>query len=94
VVGDFSDCRNGVREYIVWSVYDQQLQWFRLEEGQYIPLSPDDDGVLRSRVFPGLWLDVDALLKDDMAKVLAVLQQGLAASEHGDFVIRLSKEKR
>jgi Putative restriction endonuclease len=86
--------RNGVREYIVWSVYDQQLQWFRLEEGQYIPLSPDHDGVLRSQVFPGLWLDVDALLKGDMAKVLAVLQHGLASPEHGDFVVRLSKEKQ
>jgi hypothetical protein len=41
-----------------------------------------------------IWLDVDALLKDDMAKVLAILQQGLASSEHGDFVVRLSKEKR
>lgn len=82
--------RNGVREYIVWSVYDQQLQWFRLEAGQYVPLTPDDDGIIRSRVFPGLWLDVEALLKDDMARVLAVLQQGLATSEHADFVKRLS----
>lgn len=86
--------RNGVREYIVWSVYDQQLQWFRLEAGQYAQLTPDDDGIIRSRVFPGLWLDVEALLKDDMARVLAVLQQGLASSEHSDFVERLSEVRR
>jgi Uma2 family endonuclease len=85
--------RNGVQEYIVWSVYDRQLQWFRLEAGQYIQLNPDEDGVIRSRVFPGLWLDITALLKDDMAKVLAVLQQGLASSEHSDFVKRLSERK-
>jgi hypothetical protein len=56
-------------------------------------LNPDEDGVIRSRVFPGLWLDITALLKDDMAKVLAVLQQGLASSEHSDFVKRLSERK-
>lgn len=86
--------RNGVQEYIVWSIYDQQLQWLRLEDGQYVSLNPDDDGVIRSRVFPGLWLDVDSLLKDDMAKVLAVLQQGLASSEHSDFVKRLAEAKQ
>ncbi len=85
--------RNGVREYIVWSIYERQLTWFSLEAGEYVPFNPDDDGVTRSRVFPGLWLDVAALLKDDMAKVLAVLQQGLASSEHSDFVKRLSGAK-
>lgn len=83
--------RNGVQEYIVWSVYNWRVHWFRLEAGQYVSLNPDEDGVIRSRTFPGLWLDVEALLKDDMAKVLAVLQQGLASSEHKDFVERLSQ---
>jgi hypothetical protein len=36
------------------------------------------------------WLDAEALLKDNIAKVLAVLQQGLASPEHADFVKRLS----
>jgi Uma2 family endonuclease len=86
--------RNGVREYIVWSIHEQQLSWFRLEAGEYVPSHPDSDGVIRSRVFPGLWLDVAALLKDDMAEVLAILQQGLASSEHSDFVKRLSEAKQ
>ncbi|MGE0129594.1 MAG: Uma2 family endonuclease [Blastocatellales bacterium] len=86
--------RNGVREYIVWSVFDQQFKWFSLEAGEYVELNPDEDGVIRSRVFPGLWLDVDALLKDNMAKVLAILQQGLASPEHTDFIEQLSKGKR
>lgn len=86
--------RNGVQEYIVWSIYDQQLKWLRLEAGQYVPLTLDSDEIIRSRVFPGLWLDVEALLKGDMAKVLAVLQQGLASSEHCDFVKRLSEAKQ
>lgn len=83
--------RYGVQEYIVWSIYEDQVQWFRLEAGQYTPLLPDDDGITRSRVFPGLWLDVAALLRGDMATVLTVVQQGVASAEHVDFVQRLAE---
>ena len=85
--------RNGVREYIVWSIYEGQLTWFSLEAGEYVPLSPDSDGILRSRVFPGLWLDVEALLNDEMATVLSMLQKGLESPEHGAFVERLQGRK-
>jgi hypothetical protein len=40
----------------------------RRHEGQYVPLVPDDDGIIRSHVFPGLQLAVDALLAGDMAE--------------------------
>jgi hypothetical protein len=53
-------------------------------------LTPDADGRLRSEVFPGLWLDADALIRGDMAQVLAVLQQGLATADHAAFVSRLN----
>jgi len=49
--------RNGVREYIVWRVLDREVDWFVLHEGRYEPLPPAADGLLRSTVFPGLWLD-------------------------------------
>ncbi|GAA6617064.1 Uma2 family endonuclease [Scytonema sp. NUACC26] len=69
--------RNGVQEYIVWQIYENRVDWFRLEEGRYIPLEPDADGVIRSQVFPGLWLAVSALREGNVAEVLAVLQEGL-----------------
>ncbi len=84
--------RNGVQEYIVWQVYENQIAWFCLQEGEYIRLQPDATGIIRSRVFPGLWLAVDALLKGDLAIVLTELQTGLATSEHGEFVDRLSRK--
>ncbi|MCY7276936.1 MAG: Uma2 family endonuclease [Phormidesmis sp. CAN_BIN44] len=84
--------RNGVQEYIVWQVYENQIAWFCLQEGEYIRLQPDATGMIRSRVFPGLWLAVDALLRGDLAIVLAELQTGLAISEHGEFVDRLSRK--
>lgn len=46
--------RNGVKEYIVWQVLDRKLDWFYLQDGEYINLTANADGVIQSRVFPGL----------------------------------------
>ncbi|MDD9981126.1 MAG: Uma2 family endonuclease [Gammaproteobacteria bacterium] len=82
--------RNGVREYVVWRVYDEALDWFVLKDGDYMPLALDTTGgVIRSEVFPGLRLAVDALLVGDVARVLAVLQEGIGTAEHVEFVERL-----
>lgn len=81
--------RNGVQEYIVWQIYENHLDWFKLEEGRYISLEPDAAGVIHSQVFPGLWLAVPALQQGNLALVLAVLQQGLQTPEHQAFVERL-----
>lgn len=81
--------RNGVQEYLVAQVYEQQVEWFALREGVYEPLAPDEAGILRSEVFPGLWLQPAALWAADIAGLLAILQQGLASPEHAAFVERL-----
>ena len=77
--------RNGVREYIVWRVWDAAIDWLVLRGGRYEPL-PLSDGIFKSEVFPGLWLDPAAALSGDMARVLAVLQQGLASPERIAFL--------
>lgn len=64
--------RNGVQEYIVWRVLDGAIDWFALHDGQYVALAPGADGVIESAVFPGLRLDVAAMLAGDLARVLAV----------------------
>jgi len=81
--------RNGVPEYLVWRTQDAALDWFVLRAGRYARLPADADGVLRSEAFPGLWLDPGALLAGDAARVLAVLDRGLAAPEHAPFAARL-----
>jgi Uma2 family endonuclease len=83
--------RNGIREYIVWQVLDQKLDWFALKEGSYNSLEPDQSGIIRSEVFPGLWLAVSALLNGNMATVLAVVQEGLNSPEHSAFVKQFSE---
>ena len=81
--------RNRVGEYLIWLTRDGTFDWFVLRGDRYEPLPAGEDGIIRSEVFPGLWLDVAALLRQDMPHVLAVLQQGLASQGHADFVARL-----
>jgi Uma2 family endonuclease len=83
--------RNGVKEYIVWQVLDDRLSWFYLENGEYLDLPIDENGILRSRVFPGLWLAASELLEGNMQQVLAVLQSGLNSAEHQAFVQQLAQ---
>lgn len=85
--------RNQVQEYLVWRVNDGEFDWFRLTEGEYIQLKSNADGVICSEFFPGLWLDKAALLSGDLAKVLAILQMGLATPEHQSFVKKLSDDR-
>jgi Uma2 family endonuclease len=81
--------RNGVREYIVWRVLNGAIDWLVLRNGDFEPLAPDERGILKSEVFPGLWLDAQAMLAGDLQQVLGVLQEGLATPEHAAFVARL-----
>jgi Uma2 family endonuclease len=60
----------GVQEYVVWRIYDQCVDWFLLDDKRFVSLEPDKNGIIRSRVFPGLDLNVPALLKGDMAEVM------------------------
>ena len=86
--------RCGVREYIVWRVRDRQVDWFVNREGRFEPLPPSADGILRSTVFPGLWLDPAALVQGEKARVKAVLEQGLKSAEHAEFVARLERTSK
>lgn len=66
--------RCGVQEYIVWLISEQRLVWFELVDGTYAELLPDDQGIIQSHVFPGLDLAVEAMLRGQLAQVLAVVQ--------------------
>ncbi|MDZ8110009.1 MAG: Uma2 family endonuclease [Nostoc sp. DedQUE12a] len=85
-------CRNGVKEYIIWQIFENKLDWFRLQEEEYVSLEADANGIIKSRVFPGLWLSILDLLAGNMQQVLAVLQLGLNSPEHQLFVQQLSSQ--
>ena len=81
--------RNRIQEYIVWQVFDQKIDWFSLEDGDYVSLLPNPQGTIYSQVFPGLWLDIPAMLQSNMQRVLATLQAGINSAEHQAFVQQL-----
>jgi len=81
--------RNGVAEYLVLLTYEQEVRWYAFEQGETVQIEPDADGVLCSRVFPGLYLQPTRFWAGDLAGVLAVLRSGLATPEHAAFVARL-----
>lgn len=86
--------RNRVQEYIVWQIYEEKILWFRLENEEYVEVKPDAKGIIRSQIFPGLWLDVKAMLKGDVAKALKTLQTGLVSPDHKAFVRKLAKARK
>jgi Uma2 family endonuclease len=84
----------GVREYVAVLLHEQEVRWHRLVRRAYRVLPVPADGVVRSVVFPGLWLNVPALLEGDMAAVLDTLRRGLDSPEHAAFVARLARRRQ
>jgi hypothetical protein len=83
--------RNGVQEYLVWQTFENRFSWFRLQAEEFVVIEPDADGMIRSRVFPGLWLNVPALLEGRMTEVLNGVQAGIADPMHQAFVQLLAE---
>ena len=86
--------RSGVLEYVTVRPRQQQVVWRELIGARYRENDPDEDGGLRSRIFPGLWLDAAALWACDLPALAATVQQGIATSEHAEFVEQLARSKR
>jgi len=84
---------NGIREYLVWRTLEDSIDWFVLSGDHYESLKMDADGAIRSEVFPGLWLNVPAVLLRDSAAVKATSQQGLQSPEHARFVADLQARR-
>ena len=84
--------RNGVREYVVVRTLDRAIDYFVLADGRYDRIEPDPaDRLHKSRAFPGLWLDSDALLTRDLPRLRAAVDTGCQSPEHADFVKRLKQ---
>jgi Uma2 family endonuclease len=83
----------GVLEYVVIVVRQGAIRWFMLQHGTYQDMPAAADGIYRSRVFPGLWLHADALLRLDGVQLMQTLQQGLGTPEHTAFVQQLQARR-
>ena len=82
----------GVIEYLVVCVESRELFWFHFPDDTQ--LSPDKKGVLRSKVFPGLWIHAEALLGLESAKARRVTEEGIASRPHATFVRKLERQRK
>lgn len=83
--------RAGVREYLVLLVREARAIWFVRRGQGFEPLQAGADGLLRSELFGGLWLDPEALFRGDTHRVHEVLRQGLASPEHARLLEQLQR---
>jgi Uma2 family endonuclease len=86
--------KNNVLQYVVWRVEENAIDWFHLKGGNFEPMATAKDGIYKSKLFPGLWLDPKAMIVGDLIKVLDVVQQGIASPEHQRFVKKLQTRKK
>lgn len=84
--------QTGVAEYIVVCLEEREVHWFDLASGKARKIP--SDGILRSKSFPGLWIDTEALFRCDSKRLARVLHDGLASPEHARFVRRLEAAAR
>jgi Uma2 family endonuclease len=85
--------RSGVKEFILWRVENRTIDWFILRNDDYELLSSNEGGIIRSATFPGLWLDVAAMIRLDGPAVVRVLQDGINSVEHARFVEQLQQSR-
>jgi hypothetical protein len=79
-----------VQEYIVRALGPDAVYWFILRAGRFVELPPGPDGIYCSEIFPGLWLDPEALMRGDRRRLRAVVDLGCATPEHATFAARLA----
>ncbi|MBV7336642.1 Uma2 family endonuclease [Chloroflexi bacterium TSY] len=85
--------RHGIQEYLVVLTHEQRVVWFVLRDSGYEELLPNDDGILRSEIFPGLWLQPSAIWDHDLATILKIVQRGIASPEHALYVQSLAEHR-
>jgi hypothetical protein len=86
--------RSGVCEYLTILLRPRQVIWRELVRGRYREIAPDGDGILRSRVFPGLWLDPEALWGAKRKSIRTAIEQGAKSPQHAAFARRLASRRR
>jgi Uma2 family endonuclease len=85
--------RAGVKEYLVFAIDPDEVFWHELQGNRLVRIKADPDGIYRSKVFPGLWLDPAALFAEDGLALIATLERGLASPGHPEFVRELQARK-
>lgn len=90
-----ADCeRAGVQESVVVEPDPDRIHCFVRRGDRFEEPGPGRDGIHRSKVFPGLWLDPAAVFVRDRSRRDEVLEQGVQSPAHAIFVARLARARR
>ena len=82
----------GALEYLVVRKAAGKVDWFAFDRGRATAIEPErESGLMKSSVFPGLWLDKAALLRGDLAALRTAVEAGCQSPEHAAFVERLKR---
>jgi Uma2 family endonuclease len=83
--------RNGVQEYLVLLALEEETRWYRLVEGEYVLMEPNNEGVIKSQIFPGLHFHSERFWNDDLPGLLRVLESGLTTVEDEAFTAGMAE---
>lgn len=83
----------GVKEYVIALADPVKVVWFTQGRKGFMELKPGHDGVFRSKVFPGLWLDPDSVFHQTGRRMSSVLRSGLTSPEHAAFAAKLEARR-
>jgi Uma2 family endonuclease len=84
----------GVLEYLVIAIDPDEVHRFVLGKNGFESRRLEADSILKSFAFPGLWIDCEGLFQDNLARMIEILQTGIASPEHAAFVSRLAATRR
>lgn len=87
---DYEEC--GVQEYVVVLPGPDRVIYFVRQKKRFVEHPADSNGIFRSVVFPGLWLDPAGLYAPDARKITRTLRKGIASPEHAAFVAAQKKK--
>jgi Uma2 family endonuclease len=65
----------GVLEYWIIDQTRRRAEFYRLDEGTYKLIEPDENGIYNSTAIDGLWLKVDWLWQDPLPTLMSVLKE-------------------
>jgi Uma2 family endonuclease len=82
--------RAGVCEYVVVELDPNRVHWFIRSGKRFKKMRPGPDGIYRSKIFPGLWLDPESIFSRDRVRRDEVLEQGVQSPEHAAFAAKLA----
>jgi len=83
--------REGMLEYVMVDSTRKRVLWRHLVNGEYQEIKPDSDGIMRSRVFPGLWLRPEDLWT---RKAMDTVKRGLESPEHAEFAKKMAASRK